>query len=128
MAFALEKLKKLKDRSEEGVWVELLDIETGEPSGGFMLLIGAESAEFAKITHRMANAKAKRRGPMTSETAEADNLDLLAACTMDWKGIEDAGEPVPFSREAARELYKAYPSLRAQVDRAIGDRAAFLRD
>jgi hypothetical protein len=128
MAFALEKLKKLKDRSEEGVWVELLDIETGEPSGGFVLLIGAESAEFIKLKHRMENVQAKRRGRQTSEMEEADGLDLLAACTKDWKGIENAGKPVPFSREAARELYKAYPSLRAQVDRAIMDRAAFLRD
>lgn len=78
---------------------------------------------------RMDDFRNKRRP--TVEEAEADGLDLLAAITAGWYlvGPDGAVLDVPFSRDAARELYASAGTawLRDQVDIFAGDRANFVK-
>lgn len=69
------------------------------------------------------------RGRVSPEELEAEAVDLLAALTTGWRLLTLDGQPldVPFSREAARELY-ASPTLawiREQADEFAADRANF---
>ena len=80
----------------------------------------------AQIKKRMA-----RSGMPTEEQSledEGDLVDLLATCTMGWNGVLEKGkkQPVPFSQEACRQLYKSFPVIRDQVDAFIANRANFI--
>lgn len=69
------------------------------------------------------------RGRITPEEVEAEGIDLLAALTTNWRLLTLDGTPldVPFSPEAARELYSAQALawVREQVDEFCVDRANF---
>lgn len=60
---------------------------------------------------------------------EVEETDILAACTLGWKGIAVDGKEVAYSREAAAKLY-ADPALRwfrAQVKAAMDERELFIK-
>lgn len=57
-----------------------------------------------------------------------DTLELLVACTVDWKNLVWKGEPLEFSKDNARMIYEAVPTIREQVNRAIGARKNFFKD
>lgn len=60
---------------------------------------------------------------------EVEETDLLAACTLGWKGIAVNGKEIPFSQAEAAKLY-ADPALRwfrAQVKAAMDERELFIK-
>lgn len=60
---------------------------------------------------------------------EVEETDLLAACTLGWKGIAIAGKEIPFSQAEAAKLY-ADPALRwfrAQVKTAMDEKELFIK-
>ena len=65
---------------------------------------------------------------LTREQKEQMTVELLAAATIGWQGVEWNGAPYAFSPENARRLYghPGFKWLRQQVDAAIADRANFL--
>jgi len=64
------------------------------------------------------------RGKLTPEELEAEDNDLLVALTAGWDLVIT---DVPFSQEAARELYlnKKIPHIREQVEEFVFDRTNF---
>ena len=131
---------------EERAMVEVLDLEafedvdraevriknptTGAPTPMVVVVAGPEHPD----RRRMGMARARRlRAPMVKtgklpmsapEDAEADRLEELVACTLDWRGSS-----VPYTKDAARRLY-ADPRrrwLRDQVQAALQERELFTR-
>ena len=117
-------------RAEEGAELEVLDPVSGEGVGAFITLAGADSAAYRNAL----NAASRRRGKTSrGRTFDPDRLlaesaEILAACTLDWKGVLVDGERLPCSRENAVKLYIRFPWLREQAEAFIADRAAYLRD
>lgn len=116
-----------------GVEVDLLHPVTNEPIGMKIKVIGRDSDEF----RRLSNAQSRRRVNKMSkggfratnanlEDVEAEGIELLAACTKGWTNVVVSGKVIPFSKEAAVDLYTKYPWIKEQVDTAIGDRALFI--
>lgn len=100
--------------------------DRGEPMT--IRLVGADSSQFRAASARIANREIKKRkANRTVEKSEANAIELLAACTIDWS-IQVEDEPEPFSRENAEIVYREHPWLREQVDIFVGDRANFLED
>ena len=71
-------------------------------------------------------AKKKKRD-FSFEESERSSVELLAALTLGWEGLELNGEDVPFSYEAALGLYSDPNNkwLREQVDEFVNDRSNF---
>lgn len=94
-------------------------------------LVGADSDVYQRQVNSMANKRAKRLRPgqfvppTAEETTEAA-LELLAACTLGWKGMLLNGQEIPFSQENAVMIYRQFPWIKEQVDAFIGERANFL--
>lgn len=117
-------------KSNEGIEIELVDIATGEGSGAFIKVLGTDSKKFKDTNAdraRQALERIRNKVEQTKQEQEDEAAFLLASCTVGWRGLEgDEGEEFPFSEAAALDLYKQYPLIREQVDRAIADRSRFI--
>ena len=120
-------------KAEEGAELKVVDPLTGDGVGVFITLAGADSAVHRKasatITKRRVNkAKGFRSQMFDPEVADAESIEVLAVCTLSWKGVIVDGAPLPCSRDNAIKLYTRFPWLREQVETFISDRSAYLQD
>lgn len=100
----------------------------------YITVAGIDSETYQKAQRDVANKRLKKaagRGRIrlttTAEEIEADQVELLARCTLGWENIDWEGKPYQCTLENARRLYLKAPWLREQVDLFIGDRANFLK-
>ena len=116
--------------------VEIKDPADGTPLGVFFELAGPTHPErkrisFAQARRTMRHFEKKGKFDMPDpEEAEETKADNLAAYTLGWEGwTDEAGRAVPFTREAALELYRdpGMAWLVQQVDSALGDLELFIR-
>lgn len=119
---------------DAGQQVQLRDPKTDAP-----LTYGADEkpiwirvAGTLSNVHRKAlaarvNRTQKRRAlTLTYEEAEAQGVELVADCVLDWDGFFDAaGKPVRCTREAVVKVLTKRRWILAQVQAAQGDHAAF---
>lgn len=116
---------------EEGTEMPVLHPTTGEPlkdengQVATIKLAGVDSDIYRKASNRITNRRVKkgsRSQNMTIERVEADTMELICACTLQWSGIMVRGE-VP---KTAEELYSGAKWLRQQAEEWIHDRANYL--
>ncbi len=120
-------------KAEAGAELDVLDPVTGESVGVTITLAGADSAVHRKATatiskRRMASMKGFRNKGFDPEKLDAESVEVLAACTLGWRGVVVDGAPLPCSRDNAIMLYTRFPWLREQVDQFVSDRSAYLQD
>lgn len=128
-----------KATSETGIAVAILHPSTNLPLGLTITVCGSDSATFKKVHRQQLNrrlelqARGRNKKHITAEELEAENLDMLVACTKSWKtgdraqvefGIDEWLDCTP---ENARRLYDELAWLKEQIDQAIGDRDNFLQ-
>jgi hypothetical protein len=120
-----------KTRAGEGVEIELTDLRTGKGSGVFVRMMGMDADEFDEVFVQ----RQRQMAAMTENNAGRDltraqmvqvTVDLLAACTLGWRGLDTGGVPYEFNAANARRLYTDYPAIREQVNTAVADRTNFL--
>ena len=103
---------------------------TGAPTPMVITLAGPEHPDRKRIAfakQRRMRAGLAKTGKLQvgdPEEDEAEELDLLVACTLGW-----TGSPVPYSPAAARALYSDPKRrwLRDQVHTALHERELFTR-
>jgi len=123
--------------SSEGVWMHLTDPGTEAPlynnegKAVRIKVVGEDSPLFrAKERDFMNRRLAKNKLRVgTAEQLEADSVELVVACTLDWDGFIRAGEKWEFSKENVRLLYSddKWRWIKEQVDKFIGERRNFLQ-
>lgn len=118
---------KFVDSSE----MPVLHPTTGEPlrdENGIVATIklaGVDSDTYRKASNKITNRRVKkgsRSQQMTMERMEADTLELICACTLQWTGLSIGGK-VP---KTAEELYAGAKWLKPQAEDWIHDRANHL--
>lgn len=63
-----------------------------------------------------------------ADEAEAMAIEQYVLVTIGWRDIlDEKGEPIPFTKEAARELFTKYPMVGEQLDVFCGQRANFIK-
>lgn len=129
-----------KSRSEAGVAMTVKKLD-GSPllnsRGGFVQIVlrGPDSLVYSQLVRAQVKKRMARSGIPTEEQSqedEADLVELLVSCTMGWSGIlkkagenETEGGSITFSADACRDLYRAFPVIRDQVDAFIANRVNF---
>lgn len=70
----------------------------------------------------------KSRNPMKLDIDQirSDALDVLAACTVAWRGVEWDGVEMECTPANAKKLYEAIPWLRGEVDKFVDEVSNFL--
>ena len=81
-------------------------------------------AQRANQDRRMKGAR--YRAP-TADELDAEATELVAKCTLSWRGVMIDGAELQCSFANAKQLYTRLPWLREQVDLFMGDRANFLQ-
>lgn len=111
MPLKLEKFAVDKKKEVEGVWEDL-----GDGAGLLIARMGnkrfAEGyAAIPRGTRRMIESD------KLSDDAVDDIICKLLAETilLDWKGVEEGGKEVPYSKETAADFLKRYPDFRQMV-------------
>lgn len=115
---------------DEGSEMVVLHPTTGEPlvdekgQPATIKLAGVDSETYRKASNRITNRRVKkgRSQQMTVERMEADTLELISACTLQWTGLMIGGK-VPKTPE---ELYSGAKWLRQQAEEYMHDRANYL--
>ncbi len=106
---------------------------TGAPTGALVTLAGPEHPKRKQLLFtrtRKLRAKFQKAGKVQlddPEDEEADGLSYLAACTLGWIGIGEDGKQIPFSTQAAADLYARVGWLKAQVAAALEEKENFIR-
>lgn len=118
-------------RCEEGVEMEVLDPSTNESTGAFLTLAGVDSGTHRRTSALIAKRRIKsgfRNNGFDPDKFLSENIELLAACTLSWRGVVLSGEALPCTKSNAITLYTRFPWLREQAEAFISDRANYLQD
>lgn len=110
---------------EEGAEVQLKDPVTGKKLDAYIKVRGVDSKSFRESQRKMKRniIEAVREKKELTD----DEYELIVECSVDWRGFESEGKPVPFSKEAVRTLYENSPAIAQQVDGFILDRRNFTK-
>lgn len=100
----------------------------GEPTGITLKVVGQDSVAFRTVAKKFGQQMLTADAKPSINDLEAQNAELVSACVLGWKGLEDAdGEPMAYSPEKALELLSK-PELtfiREQVETFISKRVNF---
>ena len=118
-----------KTKSNDGVWIEIIDPATGENFGLRWKIAGMDSDLFADFSKRMlANSKMKKAAKESDENVDYD-IEMLAALTLGWEDtgndspgegkIVFNGEVLTFSAENAKKVLAAIPVIKRQVNAQV---------
>lgn len=91
-------------------------------------LLAMDDAKPRAVRRAQERKRTKSRNPLAIDLDQIreEALDLLVACTVNWRGIEWQGAPLDCTGANAKMLYEALPWLRAEVDRFVNELGNFL--
>lgn len=92
-----------------------------------MTLLGDDSDLLTKFDRITTNAHLRGSQAITAELAETKQINRMARACVGWNGVILDGNPLEFSEENARLLFKRFRWLRQQAAMFISDRANFLK-
>lgn len=139
--FALDALDTIA-QAEAGVTVGLLKLDEISPvlnaNGKQIELIvhGSDSKIFRDAARMIARRQVERSNSKkvapgsdaAFDASEEDRIDSLVACTSGWNHLLDVkGQPVPFNAKTCKEFYTKFPAARDQADKAVWNRALFIK-
>jgi hypothetical protein len=123
----------VKKVSDEGFELELKEPGTGRPLKAYIRVCGKDADRYRERNRDIQRRRLESLAPGSRpsaiaalDTAEDDELDLLAGCALSWRGILKNGEPRAFNEAEVREVFKRHQWIKEQVDSAIHNRANFL--
>ena len=123
------------DAADVGVDMTIRNPATGLPMDGETItLLGRDSKVYRDHVARRERAlldhvNNTRKAPKLShDQIKHQAIEDLVILTTGWNLTSEDGQPLPFSKEAARDIYAAHEMawLREQVEEFVGDRANFL--
>ena len=135
MALNLSVLN-VSEVSESGIEIELVHPATGEGLDAWVRVRGKDSRTVQNHARKVVNDMQKREKIAKGKNKDADlsieELEMLAVeraviRIISWRGIEEDGQPVPFTVENATRILKDNPWIREQVLENSDDLTVFFR-
>ena len=135
MALNLSVLN-VSEVSESGIDIELVHPATGEGLDAWVRVRGKDSRTVQNHARKVVNDMQKREKIAKGKNKDADmNLEELEMLAVEraviriisWRGIEEDGQPVPFTVENATRVLKDNPWIREQVLENSDDLTGFFR-
>lgn len=81
----------------------------------------------AATNRRLKNSTGRRQNTLTAEEIEGDGIDLLVASTIGWDGVMVDGQPLAYTPDNARKLYKRFSWVTEQAEAFVAERGNFLK-
>ncbi len=125
----LAKIKAV-EKAEAGFWMPLIFVDGTELDTKF-LVAGIDSRIYLEKQREIANrrieyAQKNRKKKISREEIEAQDIELLATCIIDWENVEYNEKPLDCTLENKIMVLTENAWVREQIDVAIGDRRNFL--
>lgn len=102
----------------------------GEGNKVTITVYGPDSEQRRKLDRKATNRRLKQakagRINVTAEELEAEAMEVLVNCTVDWENIALDGKVLECNEKNVRKVYNQYSWLREQVDDFINDDSNFL--
>ena len=117
-------VKNLAEQSEAGYEFELLFPGSGDKTGAFVTVRGAQSktsracARKKYTEFRQKEQMARRKGreeEMSLDDAEDMAIETAIVRIIKWRGIAEAGVDVPFTKENAERILREHSWIREAV-------------
>lgn len=132
MGFDISKHKEIAQAEDEGTFVHLHDIDDlpmyytdgGEEKPVGVWTAGAHSTRHRRIESQLRKRKIRGKD-LTAQRLYEDTIERVAGCSMNWQGIFDGDQVVPFTVDNARMLYRTCPWIMDQVAEAMQDHKRF---
>lgn len=111
----------------EGVWIDYAD-------GVSMKIARMGGANYEYSRYLSAQLKPYKfqldKGNLSEEKSKEIMADVIAHCILkDWKGVTDGqGQPIAFSKEAAKEILCQYPELIRDLQVQASDYRRFAQE
>jgi hypothetical protein len=136
MAFDLDQLDIVSQANEGSMCVIRHPVtgeeqyqDNGDPV--YLMLAGMDSTMYRDAQRKIADSRLNRKSKsamINLADIEAEQISLLAECTLGWGGMVVAGKELPFDRKTVRSIYEKYPTIREQAEQHVADRSNYLRD
>lgn len=121
------KLLDTKTAANEGRWCLIYHPITNEPLDIQIKLAGADSDVYKKAINKQIEKRLKKSAVnRTLEQEEKEEIEILTACTLDWKNVEYEGRVLECNPENIKFIYSQFIWLREQVDNFINDRKNYI--
>lgn len=105
----------------EGVWVQMDTVAR-------IKVARIDNADFRELSRRLGKPyrQAARAGVFSDETATDIMIQCLAkTILLDWEGLSEDGQPIPYSQKEAVRVLTAYKDFREFVVSASSDAELF---
>ena len=131
-----QSVLNVSEVSESGIDIELVHPATGEGLDAWVRVRGKDSRTVQNHARKVVNDMQKREKIARGKNKDADmsieELEMLAVeraviRIISWRGIEEDGQPVPFTVENATRVLKDNPWIREQVLENSDDLTGFFR-
>lgn len=111
MALDVRKYKTDQNKEERGVWVEV-------DEGAWLKIARAGNENWQKEYGKLAQTVRNKmeNGSLNNDRADKIVSDIMSkTILLDWQGLAEGGEEIPYSQKKAYEILYNYPDLRAEV-------------
>lgn len=113
-----------KELEEAGAWIDIGD-------GGKLKIARAGNKKSIAYSRQMAKPHMAQitYGKLSDEVATELAVEVLAeTILLDWDGMTDGGKPLPYSKENALNMLRAYPDFRDLVSQISNERKTFQKE
>ena len=107
------------DAHEEGAEIRIVSPLDGKETDFYIIIQGVDSKAYRTAV------RAYHRKLIAEE--EGGEIDLIVAITKAWRGLSKGKQEIPFSPEAAKDLYANAPSVASQINIFVADRTNFIK-
>lgn len=130
--FSIEDFS-IRDVTEEGVKINLVDPATGETTDEWLQVRGDDSEVYRLALARYNRERLdfmREKGKSEDDEAKlkfesAAERKLIASLVADWSLKDKEGEEIPCNLESVCDLFYKAPQIKEQVDQFAGNRANF---
>lgn len=129
--FDLKVAKEAVAAEDEGQVVHVLDPE-GEPlfyenGSGPKPVTMKVAGTYSRVFRKAADAQKNRLSKGGRSRSEDTQLELQAACVLDWDGFFDNGQRLACDKENVTQILDGFLWIRQQVAEAMYDHAGFFK-
>lgn len=99
----------------------------GSETGVTFILQSVDASAPRRVMKKWDKIATKKKSGLDFDQKEQATVEILMACTIDWKNLTDGGVEVECTEENKRALYtnKDLKFIRTQVDEFVGDATSF---
>lgn len=125
----MANFSKIDNRSDEGVWMNIDDVNGVQMEDVRIKVRGIDSDAYKKKQRQITDKRlGNRKLKFTSAELESEGLSLLSVCIIAWEGVDDDNGLIECNESNVRKFLSepANAFVKEQIDNFIAERSNFI--